>query len=96
MNLSIRSTAEHIPIVTTLLLEWANVAQIVRMMRERNAAGQSLLGWASVWLALVLWAIYYRVVTPQHPRAFWATIVGIGMNSVVIGTVVYFRYLRGL
>jgi len=87
---------KYTPLVTVLFLESANVEQIYRMWSEQTAAGQSLLGWFSVWCALVLWANYYRVIAPKENRsAFWVTMFGIGMNSVVMLTVIYFRYLRG-
>jgi hypothetical protein len=79
------------PIVTTLLLEGANVAQLIRMWTERSALGQSLVGWLSVSFALVLWYNFYRVVTPAARWARWATLFGIGMNALVCLSVMYFR-----
>lgn len=81
------------PLVTVVLLEWANVQQVARMVAERSAEGQSLVGWAAVSAALVLWANFYRVCCPQERTAFWTTVLGIVMNAGVIGTVVYFRYI---
>lgn len=89
------SVVRNTPVVTTFFLEAANVGQILRMVKEQSALGQSLIGWALVWCALVLWWNFYRVCTPNERRAYWATLVGIAMNTCVILTVIYFRYLRG-
>lgn len=45
------------PLVTTLLLENANVQQLWRMWHEHTAAGQSLWGWLLV--------LYFRYWCPQ-------------------------------
>ncbi len=81
------------PIVTTLLLEAANVQQIWRMWVQRTAAGQSLTGWLCVNVALILWFNFYRVFTPKERFARWGTGVGILLNSAVIFSVLYFRYV---
>lgn len=80
------------PIVTTLLLEGANVGQLWRIWTEGTAEGQSLVGWCLVWVALVLWWNFYRVVTPDQRTALWATAFGVLMNSLVIASVVYWRF----
>lgn len=84
---------KHIPIFTTALLEGANVSQLHRMWTERTSAGQSIGGWALVWLALVFWLIYYNVMLPNEKAPKWCTALGIVINSLVIFTVIYFRYL---
>jgi hypothetical protein len=81
------------PIVTTLLLEAANVSQLVRMWTERTAEGQSLWGWMLVSLALVLWLNFYLTFNRDQKWAIRGTAFGIAMNAAVILTVVYFRYL---
>ncbi len=82
------------PLVTVVLLENANIQQLVRMWNEGTAEGQSLWGWIFVNLALLLWCNFYRVCCPKERFAFWATVVGVLMNAAVIATVVYFRYIR--
>lgn len=89
-----RSVVSKTPIVTVILLENGNLQQVIRMWREGTAEGQSLWGWISVNLALLLWCNFYRVCCPNERTAFWATILGVVMNAIVIGTVVYFRYGR--
>lgn len=84
------------PIVTTALLEAANVSQIWRMWTEWTAAGQSLWGWMMVNLALILWLNFYLTFNRQQKYAIWGTAFGIAMNSTVILTVVFFRYLLPL
>jgi hypothetical protein len=84
------------PILAVACLEWANLNQLYRMWTEWTAAGQSLWGWMSVWVALVLWLNFYRVVTPNERFAFWGTVLGIVMNSAVILSVVFFRYWIGV
>lgn len=87
-----QAVVKHTPIATTTLLEAANVQQLWRMWTEKTAAGQSLTAWISVNLALILWFNWYRVFTPDQKIAKWATAFGIFMNSLVILTVVYYRY----
>ena len=81
------------PLVTVCLLEGANVSQIWRMWTERTADGQSLAGWLMVTAALVLWANYYKVCTPDQKKAFYCTLVGICLNCIVVFSVIYFRYI---
>lgn len=78
-----------IPIATTILLEGANVSQLIRMWTEHTAAGQSLLAWLSVCLALGLWAFYYW--RKGLRTALWATLGGIVMNLAVVASVIYWR-----
>lgn len=79
------------PILTTLLLEGANVGQLWRMWTYHTAAGQSLLAWFEVFAALALWLNFYRVITPDQKFAKWATGFGLCMNAAVWLTVIYFR-----
>jgi hypothetical protein len=83
------------PLLTTLLLEYANAGQLYRMWTERTAAGQSLWSWISVWLALVCWTNFYRVICPAEKFALRCTVFGVFMNSLVILSVIYFRYVAG-
>lgn len=82
------------PILTTLLLEAANVQQLVRMWSEGSAEGQSITGWLSVNVALLLWLNFYRVVTPHATWAIRGTLFGVVMNAAVILTVAWFQFLR--
>lgn len=78
------------PWLTTFLLEAANVQQLYRMWTEKTAEGQSLWGWVCVFLALCLWSNFYR----HHKLrgAFYATLLGVLMNSLVVASVIYWRY----
>jgi hypothetical protein len=79
------------PIISVLLLEAANVQQLVHMWSEWTAAGQSLWGWACVHAALWLWLNFYIVITPDAKWAIRGTIMGIFLNGAVILTVLFFR-----
>jgi uncharacterized protein with PQ loop repeat len=81
------------PILTTLLLEAANISQVTRMWTERTAEGQSITAWIMVNLALLLWLNFYLTFTPEQKWAIWGTTAGIFLNSLVILSVVYFRYI---
>ena len=83
------------PIATTCLLEGANISQMVRMWTQRTAAGQSLLAWVCVGSALLLWANWYRIVTPEQRIARFTIKIGIALNFGVILSVAYFRYAVG-
>ncbi len=80
------------PLITTFLLETANVGQIWRMWTTQTARGQSLFSWMMVGVALGLWYNFYRVVTPQEIFARRCTAFGVLMNLLVILTVCWFRY----
>jgi len=77
-------------IVATILLEWANVSQLWRMWGERTSAGQSVIAWCSVFVALALFMNFYRAKKMTIQK--WCSIGGMIMNSSVITTVLYFRY----
>lgn len=81
---------DYIPVLCTILLEYANVGQLIRMWAEHTAAGQSLQGWFSVAAALILFCVYYRKKKLTVP--FWTTVFGVGMNATVWSTIIYFRY----
>jgi uncharacterized membrane protein YbaN (DUF454 family) len=83
------------PVITALLLEGANVGQLFQMWSERSALGQSVWSWVMVNLALWLWLNFYHVKCPQEKFAIWATRAGIFLNSMVVASVVYFRYCVG-
>lgn len=80
------------PIITTLLLEGANLQQLWRMWTEGTAAGQSITAWMSVNAALILWLNFYLVFNRDNKWAIRGTAFGILLNSLVILTVAYFRY----
>lgn len=77
-----------------ILLEIANVSQLHRMWTEWTADGQSLVSWIAVNCALWIWLNFYRVITPQARFAIWGTRIGVFLNSLVIVTVAFFRYLQ--
>jgi hypothetical protein len=83
------------PIITTLLLEYANVGQLLRMWTVRSALGQNLYSWIAVQIALWLWLNFYITMLPEAKFAKWATIAGITLNLAVVLTVAYFRYALG-
>jgi uncharacterized protein with PQ loop repeat len=83
-------TVENIPIICTILLEWANVGQLHRMWTEHTAAGQSVPAWISVFAALSLFAFYYHKKGLRVP--FYTTLFGVVMNLLVNLTVIYFRF----
>jgi uncharacterized protein with PQ loop repeat len=90
-----RKLVEKTPIITTCLLEFANFNQLWRMWTTQTADGQSLWGWMYVNLALVLWLNFYLVFNREQKFAIWGTTAGIGINALVILTVIWFRYIVG-
>lgn len=84
---------EKTPLITTLLLEFANVGQLWRMWTEWTAAGQSVWSWLSVNIALWLWLNFYLVFNADNKFAIWGTRIGILLNTSVILTVLWFRYV---
>lgn len=92
VKLSDPRVVEYTPIATTLLLEYANVGQLYRMWREHSALGQNVWSWLAVNAALWLWLNFY-VQTGNLTWAVRATKVGIALNTAVVLTVAYFRYM---
>ena len=83
------------PIVSVILLEAANIQQLVQMwILDHSAKGQSITAWASVQAALWLWLNFYRVITPQAFWAIWGTRLGIALNMAVILSVYYWRWIE--
>lgn len=81
------------PIVTSILLDGGAIGQVIRMWKERSALGQSLTSWTAVVLALVLWANFYRVLTPDQWWARFTIKISIALNLIVVGSVIWWRYL---
>jgi hypothetical protein len=82
--LSDKRIVSKTPILTTFLLEIANVLQLWEMWTTGTAEGQSTQGWICVNLALLLWYNFYRVMSPELVWAKRSTAVGIAINSIVI------------
>ena len=85
----------YTPLITTGLLEIANIGQMLRMWTYHTAAGQNIISWCCVNLALWLWQNWYRVITPDQWVARFAIKVGISLNTGVVLTAIYFRYVVG-
>lgn len=86
------------PVLTTLLLEWANIGQLWRMWTVKSALGQNVWSWLCVHAALWLWLNFYRIAMPPsraRTLALSGTAVGIILNGSVVLTVAFFRYWVG-
>jgi hypothetical protein len=88
------SLVSKTPLAAVGLLETANVSQLWRMWSTWTADGQRVVGWVCVNIALVLWLNFYLTFNREQKFAIWGTVVGIAMNTCVILTVLFFRYLR--
>ena len=81
------------PLVTTVLLEAANVQQMWQMWQmwvvDHSASGQSRTAWLSVQAAL--WLNFYRVMTPGAVWAIRCQAFGIALNMAVVLAVFYWR-----
>lgn len=82
------------PIITTLLLEYANLGQLWRMWSEHSALGQNIWSWLAVHVALWAWWNFYRVMLPDDKLAKYMTALGIFLNGLVVFSVAYFRYFH--
>lgn len=74
---------------------FSDISQIVRMFTEQSAAGQSLWGWISITQALILYAVFFRIETPDKKLVFWCTMVNGFVVSLIAVTIVFFRYIKG-
>lgn len=86
------NVVSKVPILTTALLESANISQIHRMWSEHTAAGQSIVSWIMVNIALILWLRFYYMFNYELKWTRYATIVGIAINACVILSVIKWRY----
>lgn len=82
---------KHSPFVSMFLLEAANFFQLIEMWTHRTAAGQSIFGWVSVNIALLLYLNFYLVCTPNMKSAIVATSIGVVINLMVVLTTIYFK-----
>lgn len=80
------------PLFATLLIEGANIGQLHRMWSYHTAAGQSLIAWCCVFIALFLWCLFYKKHNIHQKLAIWSTYIGMGMNASVIATIIRWRY----
>lgn len=76
-------------------MEYANAGQLYRMWRVHSALGQNVWSWISVNVTLWLWLNFDYVVVPGGVKswAFRATALGLVLNTCVILTVAYFRWI---
>lgn len=86
---------KYYPIIATVLLDSANLGHILRMVQERSAEGQSAMAYVLIIAALFFWEAFYRIRTPNERVAIWTARFGILFNTLVLGTVLYFRYGGG-
>ena len=86
---------EYTPFVTVLIFETGKISQFLRVLFERSAAGQSMIGWALSILGLMLWYNFYRVLSPERLIAKRSTLVGMTMNVAMLAIIAYFRYFYG-
>lgn len=80
------------PLLAVMLLEVANIQQLIHMWTTWTSAGQSVGGWVCVHVALWLWLNFYLTFNRENKWAIWGTIVGIILNGAVILSVLFFRY----
>jgi len=81
------------PLVALICFEGANIGQIIRMLYEHAAQDQSLTSWIMVNIGLWIYYNFYRVCTPKEKFARFTAMAGIVINTMVISTVVYWRYI---
>lgn len=72
------------PLLSTLLVESANLIQLARVWREGTGQGQSILAWVCIGLALVVRFNYYRVILPNQRLARLCVLVGMVINVALI------------
>lgn len=86
---------EKTPMLVALCAEYANAGQLWRMWHEHSALGQNIWSWIAVHATLWLWLNYDLVIVPGGSKswAFRATALGLVLNTLVILTVGYFRWI---
>jgi len=81
----------YFPVLSTILIDLANIGHIIRMFQEKSSAGQNPYSYLMVILALVLWAEFYRVRTPEEKIARWTAWFGVMFNLAVLGAVYWYQ-----
>lgn len=90
-----RYVSQWAPVVSIIFIDAANLGHVWRMFAEGTAAGQSLLAWSSVLVALASWLNFYTRVTPgkEGRVARLTTVFGMVVVAVIISTIVWLRYI---
>lgn len=86
-----KNVVEKYPFVTIGLIEFFNISQGVRMIKNHSSEDQSIMGWIAVTFALVLWTIYYKVIVPEQKIAYYSTVISIFINITIVCIALYFR-----
>lgn len=81
------------PIGGAAFFLWGYLGQIWHMWSQHTAAGQSLVGWLELWLALWAYWHFYRTCCPKETIAIWSVFAEIVVNWFVILSVIRFQYL---
>jgi hypothetical protein len=89
-----KTLAAKAPVVSTFIFMLADCSQIYRMVQEQTAAGQSLYGWLAILVALAMYAVFFKVITPEEKLPLYCTYINIVTIVALAFTVVYFRYIR--
>lgn len=76
-------------VLATILLELANIQQLIEVWTKHSSLGHSIGGWLCVNAALLLWINYYRV--KQLKVAMWSTLGGWVLNTSLILSVIYWK-----
>lgn len=91
MNILKPEIVSKYPMAAGLLFFANTVSQIIRIWVNESSKDQSLLGWSSLTLALIILLVFYRVCCPTEKYMFWSTIVEILANLFLIGSVIVFQ-----
>ena len=72
------------PLLSTFLVESANLIQLARVWQEGTGRGQSITAWMCIGLALLVRFNYYRVIMPNQRLARICVLVGMVINVALI------------
>lgn len=72
------------PLLSTFLVESANLMQLARIWQEGTGKGQSITAWVCIGLALVVRFNYYRVIMPNQSLARMCVLAGMAINVALI------------
>ncbi len=76
------------PIFAGLLFFANTLSQLFRIWINKSSKDQSLIGWSSLTLALIVLLLFYKICCPKEKYMFWSTVIEILANLILIISII--------
>jgi hypothetical protein len=81
---------KYTPIITVALFETGNIGQIIQMIIQHSALGQSPIAWLLYTVGLLMWFLWWKRFEPTQKMPRYAALAGAIINFAVLLTVLWF------